>query len=141
MICSSATVGDAALIPGTRRIHQMATAVSYRFGDFEVDLAAFELRKSGAPVKLDPRDFALLHYLLEHHDRVVPKEELLAEVWRDVVVTPSVLPTSIHRIRASLGQSARESQPIKTIHRRGYRFSMSVQRATRPCSQRGLEQP
>lgn len=116
----------------------MPSSLTYRFGDFEVDLAVFELRRHGAAIKLDPRAFTLLHYLLEHHDRVVPKEELLTEVWPDAVVTPSVLPTSIRRIRSALGQSARDPEPIQTLHRRGYRLNMTVHRITRPCSQRGL---
>ena len=116
----------------------MPDLLSYRFGDFEVDLAVFELRRDGAPLKIEPRAFNLLHYLLEHHDRVVPKEELLAEVWPDAVVTPSVLPTSIRRIRSALGQSAREPKPIQTLHRRGYRLNMTVCRSARPCSQPGL---
>lgn len=116
----------------------MYSTLRYRFGDFELDLAVFELRRRGRALKIDPRAFALLHYLVEHHDRVVLKEELLAEVWPDVVVSPSVLPSSIRRIRASLGQSAREGSPIQTLHRRGYRLSMPVQRITLPCSQRGL---
>jgi DNA-binding winged helix-turn-helix (wHTH) protein len=103
----------------------------YRFGDFELDLAVFELRQRGRARKLDPRAFTLLQYLVEHHDRVVLKEELLTEVWPDVVVTPAVLPSCIRRIRSALGQSARESQPIQTLHRRGYRLNMRVERVPR----------
>jgi DNA-binding winged helix-turn-helix (wHTH) protein len=119
----------------------MPDLLSYRFGDFEVDLAVFELRRRGMAIKIDPRAFNLLHYLLEHHDRVVPKEELLAEVWPDTVVTPAVLPTSIRRIRNALGQSAREPVPIQTLNRRGYRLNMIVQRSERPCSRRGSWHP
>lgn len=114
------------------------SSLCYRFGDFELDLAVFELRRRGLVIRLDPRAFSLLHYLLEHHDRVVLKEELLAEIWPDTAVTPSVLPSSIRRIRAALGQSAKDTTPIQTLHRRGYRLNMPVQRIARPCSQRGL---
>lgn len=116
----------------------MPSTLRYRFGDFELDLAVFELRQKDRTLKIDPRAFALLHYLVEHHDRVILKEELLAEVWPDVVVSPSVLPSSIRRIRASLGQSAKESAPIQTLHRRGYRLNMPVQKIALPCSHRGL---
>ena len=116
----------------------MRSTLRYRFGEFELDLAVFELRRRGRAVKIDPRAFSLLHYLLEHHDRVVLKEELLAEVWPDAVVSPGVLPSSIRRVRAALGQSAREAAPIQTLHRRGYRLNMPVRRIALRCSQRGL---
>lgn len=126
---------------GAPLIPETATAPSYQFDDFELDLALFELRRRHRRVKLDPRAFSLLHYLLEHRDRVVLKEELLSEVWSDTTVHPSVLPTSIRRIRSALGQSARESHPIQTLHRRGYRFNSPVKRVLRPCSARGLRDP
>jgi len=119
----------------------MPSTLRYRFGEFELDLALFELRRRGSVLKIDPRAFALLHYLVAHADRVVVKEELIAEVWPDVVVCPSVLPTSIRRVRASLGQSARETAPIQTIHRRGYRLNMPVRRIVLSCSRRGLYDP
>ncbi len=119
----------------------MPSTLRYRFGEFELDLALFELRRRGRVLKIDPRAFALLHYLVAHADRVVLKEELMAEVWPDVVVSPSVLPTSIRRVRAALGQSAKESSPIRTVHRRGYRLNMPVQRLVLPCSRRGLSEP
>lgn len=115
----------------------MPSTHCYRFGDFELDLALFELRRRGVARKLDPRGFSLLHYLLEHSDRVVPKEELLAEVWPDVAVSSGVLPSCVRRVRSALGQSARESRPIQTLHRRGYRLNMSVRRVPRAYSQRG----
>ena len=71
--------------------------------------------------------------------RVVLKEELLAQVWPDVVVSPSVLPSSIRRIRSAVGQSARETQPIQTLHRRGYRLNLSVERVARSVQSAQVE--
>jgi DNA-binding winged helix-turn-helix (wHTH) protein len=119
----------------------MASTLSYQFGDFELDLALFELRRGGARVKIDPRAFSLLHYLLEHRDRVVLKHELLSEVWSGTAVHPSVLPTNIRRIRSALGQPARDPQPIQTLHGRGYRFNLPAKQILRPCSARGLADP
>lgn len=115
----------------------MRSTHCYGFGDFELDLALFELRRRGVPRKLDPRAFSLLHYLVEHSDRVVPKEELLAELWPDVTVSRGVLPSCVRRVRSALGQSARDARPIQTLHRRGYRLNMTVRRVPRSYSQRG----
>jgi DNA-binding winged helix-turn-helix (wHTH) protein len=103
----------------------------YRFGSFELDLALFELRGKGSKRTLPRRSFALLKYLVEHHDRVVTKEELLAEVWPDAVVAPGVVPTYVKRIRRALGQSAGADTPIRTYHGRGYRLTVPVIRIDR----------
>lgn len=108
----------------------METAI-YRFGSFELDLALFELRGGGAARTLPRRSFALLKYLIEHHDRVVTKEELLAEVWPDAAVAPGAVPTYIKRIRHALGQPANAAAPIQTYHGRGYRLTVPVARIDR----------
>ena len=100
----------------------------YRFGPFELDLALFEVRGEGTASTLPRRSFELLKYLIEHHDRVVSKEELLAEVWTDATVDPSAVPTYIKRIRDALGQPARAEAPIQTYHGRGYRLTVPVER-------------
>jgi len=103
----------------------------YRFGPFELDLALFELRSGNDARTLPRRSFALLKYLIEHHDRVVTKEELLAEVWPDAAVAPCAVPTYIKRIRHALGQPASASAPIQTYHGRGYRVTVPVERIDR----------
>jgi DNA-binding winged helix-turn-helix (wHTH) protein len=108
----------------------METAI-YRFGPFELDLALFELRGGGGARTLPRRSFALLKYLIEHHDRVVTKEELLAEVWPDAAVAPGAVPTYIRRIRHALGQPANAAAPIQTYHGRGYRLTVPVARIDR----------
>ena len=104
----------------------MQTAI-YRFGPFELDLALFEVRGRDGTRTLPRRSFALLKYLIEHHDRVVSKEELLEEVWPDAAVAPCAVPTYIKRIRNALGQPASESAPIQTYHGRGYRVTVPVE--------------
>ena len=94
----------------------------YAFGQFEVDLKLFELRKGGERVRIDPKVFDLLVFLLQHHGRVVTKQELLDAVWADEHVVEAVLPTTIKRLRTALGQGRDEHGPIATERGRGYRF-------------------
>ena len=53
----------------------------YRFGDCELDDQRYELRRGGALVHLEPQVFEVLAYLARHRDRVVPKAELLDQIW------------------------------------------------------------
>lgn len=94
----------------------------YAFGQFEVDLKLFELRKAGERVRIDPKVFDLLVFLLQHHGRVVTKQELLDAVWADEHVVEAVLPTTIKRLRTALGQPRDAHGPIATERGRGYRF-------------------
>jgi DNA-binding winged helix-turn-helix (wHTH) protein len=55
--------------------------VRYLFEDCELDTDLFELRRAAEPVKIEPQVFDVLVHLVRHRDRVVPKEELLDEVW------------------------------------------------------------
>lgn len=98
----------------------------FRFGEFELDLDRYELRNSGAPVKAEPRVLEVLDYLIEHRDRVVPKEELLDKLWPDVHVSESALTTAIRDARRALGDSPTEPRWIRTVYGRGFRFVGAV---------------
>ena len=86
----------------------------YRFDKFELDMARFELREDGAVRPLEPQVFALLAYLIEHRDRLVPKNELFEKVWDGRVVTDSALTSRIKSARQALGDSGKAQQFIKT---------------------------
>lgn len=94
----------------------------FRFGEFELDLDRYELRRSGRPVKAEPRVLEVLNYLILRRDRVVPKEELLDALWKDVHVSESALTTTIRDARRALGDSPTAPQWIRTIYGRGVRF-------------------
>ena len=94
----------------------------FRFGEFELNLDRYELRNSGTPVKAEPRVLEVLNYLIEHRDRVVPKEELLDKLWPDVHVSESALTTAIRDARRALGDSPTEPRWIRTVYGRGFRF-------------------
>lgn len=98
----------------------------YRFDSFELDMACFELRKRGVALALEPQVFALLAFLVEHRDRLVPKEELFEKLWDGRVVTDSALTSRIKSARQALGDSGKAQRFIKTIHGKGFRFVADV---------------
>lgn len=96
---------------------------TYRFGEYELDMARHQLRRSGGePVHVEPRALDLLCHLVEHRDRVVPKSELLDEVWRDRFVSEAALTTALRTARLAVGDTGSRQELIRTVHRRGYRF-------------------
>ncbi len=104
----------------------MLTAMLYGFGPFELDPAKAELRKGGEPVALEPQVFSLLAYLVEHHERLVTKDELIEKVWDGRVVSDSALSSRVKSSRKALGDTGKAQRFIKTIHGRGFRFVAAV---------------
>ena len=101
-------------------------AGTYVFGEHELDLRHFELRRAGQRVAIEPQVFDVLAYLVAHRDRVVPKEELLDEVWRTRFVTESTLTTRVKAARRAVGDDGTRQAVIRTLHGRGYRFVAEV---------------
>jgi DNA-binding winged helix-turn-helix (wHTH) protein len=94
------------------------------FGMYELDLAARELRRDGARVKLQDRPFDVLVILIERAGEVVSREEFRQRLWpADTFVDfdPS-LNTSINKLRQALSDDADNPRFIATAGRRGYRF-------------------
>jgi DNA-binding winged helix-turn-helix (wHTH) protein/alpha-beta hydrolase superfamily lysophospholipase len=100
----------------------MGARVIYAFDDFELDTATFELRQAGAPCALEPQVFELLRYLVEHHDRLVSKDELLDHIWPERFITEAALNSRLMSARKIIGDNGREQRLIRTLHGRGYRF-------------------
>ena len=97
------------------------------FGDCELDEARFELRRCGAVVKVEPKTFDVLAYLVKCADRVVSKDELLDAVWPGQVVSESVLPKCVAAARRAVGDTRAPQPVIRTVHGRGYRFVAPLQ--------------
>src|SRR5438046_10069353 len=99
-----------------------------RFGIFEVDLAAGELRKSGVRVRLQEQPFQVLAYLLQHPGEIVTREELRQKLWpADTFVDfDHSLNTAVNKLRETLGDSSSAPRFIETLPRRGYRFIAAV---------------
>jgi cholera toxin transcriptional activator len=102
-----------------------------RFGVFEIDLAAGELRKSGVKLRLQGQPFQVLALLLERAGEVVTREELQQKLWASdtFVDFDHSLNTAINKVREALGDSASSPRYVETLARRGYRFIAPVQSA------------
>jgi len=102
-----------------------------RFGVFEVDLAAGELRKNGRRIRLQEQPFQMLALLLERPGDVVTREEVRQKLWpADTFVDfDHSLNTAINKVREALGDSASSPRYVETLARRGYRFLAQVERA------------
>jgi DNA-binding winged helix-turn-helix (wHTH) protein/predicted ATPase len=82
-------------------------------------------------LELTPKTFAILRHLVEHPDRLLTKDDLLAAVWGDTVVSEAALTSCIRDVRRALGDSSRTPRYIETVHRRGFRFIGPVAAARR----------
>src|ERR1700756_4003421 len=99
-----------------------------RFGVFELDLRAGELRRNGSKVKLQEQPFQILAELLDRPGQVVTREELRNRLWPvDTYVDfDHSLNAAIRRLRDALGDSAENPTFVETVARRGYRFLAPV---------------
>jgi len=99
-----------------------------RFGVFELDLRAGELRRHGLRVRLQEQPFQLLAMLLEHPGEVVTREELRKKLWPEdtFVDFDHGLDKGVNKIREALGDSAESPRFVETVARRGYRFVAEV---------------
>src|SRR2546423_2387747 len=100
-----------------------------RFGVFEVDLRAAELRKRGVRIKLQEQPFQILSLLLEHSGEIVTREELRQKLWpaHTFVDFDRSLNKAMTKLRSALGDSAESPRYVETIPRHGYRFLPAVQ--------------
>jgi two-component system, OmpR family, alkaline phosphatase synthesis response regulator PhoP len=107
-----------------RRVNKenRANVRSFRFGDVEIDFERAEVRKSGQPLALAAKELQLLRYLVNHRDRVVPREEILQEVWEyDSEVSSRTIDVHIAWLRQKL-DNPQNPKFIQTVRGKGYRF-------------------
>ncbi|HEY0179107.1 MAG TPA: winged helix-turn-helix domain-containing protein [Dokdonella sp.] len=100
---------------------------SFRFGTYRLNPARRELRRAGKPVGLPARAVSCIAYLIEHRDRAVSRDELIAAVWPRVVVSNNILDQTIAQARRALGDSGDERRMIRTIHGFGYAWGIEVE--------------
>jgi len=108
--------------------HRPVGTKPLRFGVFEIDPSARELRKHGVRIKLQDQPFAVLLILLEKPAQLVTKEELQQRLWpADTFVEfDTGIYNAIKRLRETLGDQAETPRYIETIPKRGYRFVGNV---------------
>jgi TolB-like protein/DNA-binding winged helix-turn-helix (wHTH) protein/Tfp pilus assembly protein PilF len=125
VIDSIAIRAGAAFVPEPRQAPSVV-----RFGVFEADFAAGELRRQGIKIKLQEQPLQILEVLLERPGEIVSREELQKRVWpADTFVDfDHGLYSAITRLREALGDSSGTPRYIETVARRGYRFIAPVDR-------------
>jgi predicted ATPase/DNA-binding winged helix-turn-helix (wHTH) protein len=106
-------------------------SLNYQFGKFTLDIVRGCVLKAGEEIKLRPKVYEALKYLVEHSGQLIGKQELMQAVWPDSFVTDDSLVQCTLELRRALDD--RSQQLLKTVPRRGYLFTAEViQRATKP---------
>src|SRR5580700_11693614 len=100
-----------------------------RFGIFEADLTAGELRRGGSRIRLQEQPFQILAMLLERPGEIITREDLRSRLWPgDTFVDfEHGVNSGVARLRDALGDSADSPRYIETLPRRGYRLIASVE--------------
>lgn len=103
----------------------------YAFEDFELDTARAELRRSGEQVPVEPQVFDLLLFLVQKPDIVISRDELVATIWQNRIVSEAAIASCIKSARKAIGDAGKDQRFIKTVRGRGIRFMAAV-RTTEP---------
>jgi DNA-binding winged helix-turn-helix (wHTH) protein len=94
----------------------------YRFAGFVLSPRRRALIRGGRPLRLIPRYFDLLVFLVEHRHEAVHRRDIFDRVWSDVVVSDTALSQAIRTLRRVLGDDTRDPRYIRTVARHGYQF-------------------
>jgi TolB-like protein/Tfp pilus assembly protein PilF len=102
---------------------------TFRFGDFELDVAAYELRRRGRPVRLERRPMDLLILLVERRRQLVTRDDMVQRLWGPGVFVDveTGLNTAIRKVRQALGDAPQKPTFLETVPARGYRFIAEVE--------------
>jgi len=107
--------------------------MSYRFENLLLDAERRELRAGEKLLKLQPRVFDLILYLVRNRDRVIGKEELLDRLWPDVIVVEGALQRAVSLARSCMREACGKDC-IRTHARKGYRFVAAVAELDEPAA-------
>ncbi|MBT2746364.1 MULTISPECIES: winged helix-turn-helix domain-containing protein [unclassified Lysobacter] len=115
------------------RLHEPSTpplpAEHLRVGDCVVDIPLREIRAPGArrPRRITPKSMGVLLVLVDHADRVVSRDTLLAEVWPDTLPTDDVVTQAVTQLRKAFDEDRGNPRYIETIAKNGYRLLAKVE--------------
>ena len=101
-----------------------AKSLHYQFGEFTLDIVRGCLLKAAEEIKLRPKVYEALKYLVEHPGQLIGKQELMQAVWPDSFVTDDSLVQCTLELRRALND--RNQKLLKTVPRRGYLFTAEV---------------
>jgi DNA-binding winged helix-turn-helix (wHTH) protein len=108
--------------PAPHGVEPRGRPTQYRFGEFVLSPALFELRRAGKALPVAPKVFDLILYLIENRGRVVTHADFRAHLWRGVTVTESSLTYTVMAARRVLGDEGRSQRFIRNVRCRGYCF-------------------
>jgi len=108
-------------VPERGKVVRMPTIVSV-FGPFRFEQRTGRLSRGDAEIHLTPRASNVLRFLLARRGEIVTKDELFADVWKDVSVTDDALLQVVSVLRKALGDDPRRPEYIQTVTGEGYRF-------------------
>ena len=119
----------------------MAAGSSYQFGQFELDLRSYELKRDGQPLRLEKIPMELLIFLVEHHGELVARAQIIEKLWgKDVFLdTEQGINTAIRKVRQVLQDDSEQPQFLETVVGKGYRFvgEVTEKRKESPQSLKG----
>ena len=113
---------------------------TFRFGDFELDVGAYELRRNGRPVRIERQPMDLLLLLVERRRQLVLRSEIVDRLWgKDVFVDVEMgVHTAIRKVRQALRDSPDAPRFVETVSGKGYRFIATVEVHGAPDADAGL---
>ncbi len=112
---------------------------SWRWDDFVLDTARYELRSGDTVIRVEPQVFDVLTQLISNHERLVSKEELFDAVWGGRFVGEAALTSRIKAARRALGDDGESQRYIRTVRGRGYQFVGTL--AAQPAPQAPPPEP
>lgn len=92
----------------------------FSIGDAQVSISARTVCRNGESLRLRPKNFELLFFLIQCRGRIATKEEILKQVWRGVVVTENSLVKCVSELRKALGDDLRNPRFLKSVPKVGY---------------------
>jgi DNA-binding winged helix-turn-helix (wHTH) protein len=98
----------------------------YVFAEYVLDTQLYTLHRAGVAVQLRPKVFHVLHYLLEHGDHVISKDELGTHVWPEQFISDATIEGCITLARQAIGDRGRVPRLIESRRGYGYRFVGTV---------------
>ena len=101
--------------------------MKFRFSDFEIDVARYELRRAGKAVPVEPQVFDLLVYLVRNCNRIVSKNELIDAVWLGRIVSEAAFSSRLSAARRAIGDDGARQILIRTHYKRGFSFVGKVE--------------
>ena len=118
----------------------LRVAGRFRFGEFELDVAAFTLRREGIPVRLEKIPMEVLVLLVEHAGALVARNSIHAALWGSDVFLDrdAAINTAMRKIRRALGENVDRPRFVETVVGKGYRFVGPIVRDAVPRESVGI---